>query len=291
MKKNNKNYLITLFVALSFGVNAQSGWTKGKGEFFGKIDFAQLSTGNYYAPDGANLQTNKFTQSTINFYGEYGLQSRWSGIVSMPLWRQNSFSTTNKVSGMGDLRMDLKYRIIKNQNWPVAISVGIELPTGRANAYAANKSVPQDRINLPTGDGEFNIWTTLAASKSLGPGYISAFTAYNFRTKYQDLPFRDVYQVGAEVGANPFKPLWVNLKIRSQYSTGESKYPELGFVRGDGTTYTLYSAEAFVKFSSKFGGSITYLSGTDLLAPFKNIYISSFLSFGLIYELKPSKTS
>jgi len=272
-------------------VFSQSGWTKGKGEFFGKIDYSRLSTDNYYSPNGTQLKTNVFSQNSINLYAEYGLRDRWSLITSAPLFRQNSFNTTKKVSGVGDLRVDLKYRIIKNNNWPVALSIGAEIPTGRANAFAQSKAVAQEKINLPTGDGEFNVWTTLAASKSLGIGYISFYGAYNFRTKYDGLAFQDLYQVGGEIGFNPIKPLWVNGKIRGQWASGESKHPELGFVRGDGTTYTLMSMEAFYRFTSNMGISATYFTGNDLLAPFKNIYISSFYSLGMIYEFKPSPKS
>ncbi|MDZ4706955.1 MAG: hypothetical protein SH818_01020 [Saprospiraceae bacterium] len=264
----------------------QSGWTKGKGEHFAKLDFSRLSTTEYYSPNGAKLKTNRFIQNSLNFYGEYGFRDRLSIIVSGPLWRQNAFETTERVNGIGDFRFDLKYRLTKNTKWPIALSIAPEIPTGRANAFAQSKTAAQERINLPTGDGEFNIWTTLAASKSLGIGYVSLFGAYNFRTKYKGLPFEDLYQIGGEIGFNPIKPLFINGKIRSQWATGESKYPELGFVRGDGTTYTLMSAEAFYRFTKRWGISATYLTGNDLLASFRNIYISSFFSVGIIHEFK-----
>lgn len=278
--------MVSLF---STSLYCQSGWTKGKGEFFGKVDFSSLSSDNYYTPTGTKLKTSVFTQNSLNLYAEYGLINRLSLILSAPIWRQNSFETTQKVSGIGDIRFDLKYRLIKSDNWPVAISIGPEIPTGRANAFAQNKLIPQDRINLPTGDGEFNVWTTLAASKSLGIGYISLYTAYNARTTYKGLKFQDLYQAGGEIGFNPIKKLWVNGKIRGQWSTGESKHPELGFVRGDGTTYTLLSAEAFYRITDQWGVSATYLTGNDLLAPFKNIYISGFYSVGITHEFMPTK--
>ena len=197
--------------------------------------------------------------------------------------RLNSFETTEIAAGIGDLRLEAKYRLTSNR-FPVSVSIAPELPTGRANAYAANKTFPEDRINLPTGDGEFNVWATLAASKSFGKFYASAFTAYDFRTKYEGKKFRDLYQFGAEIGYNPWKPLWINAKIRAQYSNGTSLFPELGFVRGDATTYTLVSSEAFYKINKNWGVSVTYLSGGNWIAPFKNIYIAPYFSVGAIYE-------
>lgn len=269
---------------LSVNAVAQSGWTRSKGGFFGKLDFSHLSADTYYTPQGVALETSIFRQTSLNWYGEYGISDRWTLITSMPLLRNNSFETTESVYGMGDLKLEIKYRLFSNSDWPIAISIAPELPIGRRNAFAASKDNPQERINLPTGDGEFNIWGTIAASKSIGKAYGSIFGAYNFRTQYEGLSFRDLYQFGIELGVSPMYNLWLNAKLRAQFSTGESQYPELGFIRGDGTTYTLYSLEAFYKMNENIGVAATFLSGSDFIAPFRNIYIAPFFSIGFIYE-------
>ena len=273
---------IVILIIFCSGLYAQGGWTREKGQYFVKTDISHLSSDSYYNPLGTNLKTTVFSQTSVNFYGEYGLKDRLTLITSMPLLRRNAFETSEPVYGIGDLKLELKYRLLKS--FPLAISVAPEIPTGRSNAFASNKSDPTDKINLPTGDGEFNVWTTLAASGSVGKVYSSIYGSYNYRTKYKGLSFVDLYQIGFEVGVNPIKDLWFNTKVRAQFSTGESKHPDLGFVRGDGTTYTLISAEAFYKFSSKWGLSATYLTGGDFIAPFKNIYIAPYFSIGLTYE-------
>ena len=101
-----KSICIPLFLFFSLTVQSQSGWTKNKGEFFGKLDFARLSTDKYYSPNGTALITNVFNQNSINVYAEYGLHNRWTAILNAPIWRQNSFETTDKVNGIGDLRPD-----------------------------------------------------------------------------------------------------------------------------------------------------------------------------------------
>ena len=262
---------------------AQSGWTRTAKGLFMKVDASFLSADTYYSPEGNAISTSTFNQRTLNFYGEYGFRERLTFIVQAPLLRLNSFETTETAAGFGDLRLEAKYRLTGN-DLPVSVSIAPEIPTGRANAFAANKEFPDDRINLPTGDGEFNVWATLAASKSFGKVYASAFAAYDFRTKYEGKKFRDLYQFGAEVGFNPWKPLWLNAKLRAQFSNGESQHPELGFVRGDGTTYTLASAEAFYKITGNWGVAATYLTGGDWIAPFRNIYIAPYFSVGVVYE-------
>lgn len=264
-------------------LSAQSGWTRDPKGLFIKLDFSRLSADQYYNPNGEKLTTSTFNQNTFNLYGEYGFRKRLTFILQAPLLRFNSFETTQTVAGMGDIRLEAKYRLTKDK-LPVAISVAPEIPTGRANAYASNKTFPDDKANLPTGDGEFNVWVTLAASKSLGKCYASVYGAYDIRTRYDGKKFRDLYQFGAEIGYNPWRPLWLNAKIKAQFSDGNSKFPDLGFVRGDATTYTLLSAEAFYKINKNWGVTGTYLTGNDWIAPFRNIYIAPYFSVGVVYE-------
>ena len=282
MQEMKKILLLSLALCPAFAM-AQSGWTRTAKGLFLKLDGSYLNATQYFNPNGDGITTNAFRQTTFSLYGEYGFRARLTFIVQAPLLRLNSFETTQAVAGIGDLRLEAKYRLTGN-HFPVAVSIAPELPTGRANAFAQNKTLPDDRINLPTGDGEFNVWTTLAASKSFGKCYASAFTAYNFRTQYQGKKFRDLYQFGVEIGYNPWKPLWLNAKLRAQFSNGDSRYPELGFVRGDATTYTLASAEAFYKFSKNWGAALTCLTGGNWIAPLSNIYVAPYFSVGVVYE-------
>jgi hypothetical protein len=278
-----KKILFLCLALCPLALAAQSGWTRAHKSWFLKLDGSRLSADRYYNPKGDKLTTSTFEQTSLNLYGEYGFRPRLTFIAQAPLLRLNRFETTNTVAGQGDLRLEAKYRLTGNK-LPVSISIAPELPTGRANAFAANRDFPDDRINLPTGDGELNVWATLAASKSFGKGYASAFAAYDFRTKYEGKRFRDLYQVGAEIGYNPWRPLWLNAKLRAQFSNGESRHSELSFVRGDGTTYTLASAEAFYKINKRWGLSATYLTGGNWIAPFRNIYIAPYFSIGVVYE-------
>lgn len=275
-------WIITGLLIPTF-LQAQSGWTRAPKSWLLKLDASHLNADQYYNPAGNALTTSAFRQTSFNLYGEYGVLEKLTVIVQAPLLRLNSFETTRTVAGLGDLRLEAKYRLTGNI-FPVSISIAPEIPTGRANALAQNKQSPIDRINLPTGDGEWNVWTTLAASKSWGKWYGSAFSAYNFRSQYEGKEFRDLYQFGAEIGFHPWRPLWLNAKLRAQFSDGKSQHPDLGFVRGDATTYTLFSTEALYKLSRQWSISATFLTGNDWIAPFQNIYIAPFFSLGVMYE-------
>jgi len=278
-----KQFWILLGLLMPIFLQAQSGWTRAPKSWLVKFDVSHFSSDRYYNPTGNVLITNVFRQTSFNIYGEYGLLEKLTLLVQAPLLRLNSFETTRTVAGVGDLRLEAKYRLTGHQ-FPVSISVAPEIPTGRANANAQNKTSPIERINLPTGDGEWNVWTTLAASKSWGKWYSSAFTAYNFRTEYDDKKFRDLYQFGAEIGYHPWRPLWLNAKLRAQFSNGDSQHPDLAFVRGDATTYTLFSTEALYKLSRQWSISVTYLTGNEWIVRSQNIYIAPFFSLGVMYE-------
>ena len=162
-----KRISLVFLAFFPFLLMAQGGWTRAPKSWFLKFDAAHLNSDRYINPIGGELKTSAFRQTNFSFYGEYGFRERLTFIAQGPLLRLNSFETTEIAAGIGDLRLEAKYRLTNNR-LPVSISIAPEFPTGRANAFAANKANPADVINLPTGDGEFNVWTTLAASKTFG---------------------------------------------------------------------------------------------------------------------------
>lgn len=200
MKKISTIFLLLAFI-LAIPTNAQSGWTKAKNDYFFKLDYSAYKSSDFRNNDGKSLKTSDFSQKAVSIYGEYGITDRLTTITSIPFFKQNDYETTNNVSGFGDVRLELKYQLLQ-KSFPLSISVAPELPTGRANNFATNNQNPLDQINLPSGDGEFNVWTTLAVSHSFAPSklYASAFSAFNYRTTYQDRDFQNQFQSGVEVG-------------------------------------------------------------------------------------------
>jgi hypothetical protein len=271
----------------SFAVFGQSGWGRDKGTYFTKLDVASFNSRSYYNADGVKLNTNKFMQSAVNFYGEYGITDHFNFILNAPLLKSNSFESTTRVLGLGDPHVELKFKPTGRMQLPIAVSIGADLPLGRSNVYATNKVDAREKINLPTGDGELNFWGTLGLSLPFSHNiYTSWFVAYNDRQKYNGLEFKDQVVYGGEIGASFVKNMWMNFKIKSQKSTAPSAHPELSFIRGDGTNFTQISGEVYYKISDKIGATFTILGYNDWLTPLKNIYASPFVSVGFVYEKK-----
>lgn len=287
MKKLITFALLIIFLQHSH-LNAQSGWTKPKGEGYFQLSYQYFASDQYYNLSGNKLETNQFQQQSIALYAEYGLLDQLTLITQFPIQTFNSFETTETVSGIGDLRVELKYAL--PVNFPVAISVAPELPTAKANNFAQNKEIAFDRINLPAGDGEFNLWSTLVASHSFKnlPLYASLFVAYNLRTSYEGNEFSDQMHLGAEVGYKILDKVWVNARLNALASV-ENVQQVRDFVRGDGAEYRAYSFGILAPVYKNFSINLSYRNFNDWIFSRKNIYSSGIFGAGIIYELKPIK--
>lgn len=285
-----KNLKFLQIAALFFvvqEVDGQSGWTKSKGEGFFQTSFSTFNSKDYFTLEGEKLLTNRFHQQSMVFYGEYGVTDKFTVIANLPLQNFNGFETTETVSGLGDLRLEFKHALLKKY-LPLAISIAPEIPTGKANNFAYSKVNDFERINLPSGDGEFNVWTTLATSFALGdfPFYGSLFGSYNYRTQYDGISFSDQIAVGMEFGYKVFDKVWVNARLNGLTSVDEIT-EVTDFVRGDGTEYTSYSIGASVPVYKEFHLNLNYRNFNDLLFQRKNIYSGGVFTIGIFYNLKP----
>jgi hypothetical protein len=285
--------MIRLLLALLLSIStmslcrAQGGWTQPDGGMFVKVDWSYLNASEYATPDGERIETEAFIQHNINLYSEFGLSSRVTLLVQGPLLRSQRFATTTSATGLGDLRIDLKYRLTSD-DLPVALSIGAEMPTGDPLRTVEVNAIPGLDQPLPTGDGEWNVWTTVAASRGWRKTYLSAFAAANWRTSNDDFDFVNLYQAGVEFGFRPADPLWLNLKLRAQFREGLGEVPEPYFLYGDATTYTITALEAYYAFHPQWGATLTFLSGGDLISKMRNLYLAPVISLGVVYRRSPA---
>lgn len=271
---------------LLFSANAQSGWTKPKNEAFFKLSYFYFQADEYHTLSGVERQTNTFRHQQVGLYGEYGLTDRLTAVVDWPMIKWQGFEMTETVAGTGDLKLGLKYALVKKI--PISLTILPELPIAQANKFAANNNPDFGDINLPTGDGEFNVYSTLAISTSLSPlpAYINIFVTHNFRTTYEDISLSDQLMEGLELGYNPFNNLWLKAGIKMQQSLSDGN-EGVSFVRGEGTEFSSYYAGAYYGIKDGWGIDLTYINYMDAFQESRNIYQGPIASLGLVYELKP----
>jgi hypothetical protein len=281
-----KYLLVFIFSVFSASLAAQSGWTRDKHDVFLKLDFQTYQSDKYHNLDGDVIKTNTFRQQAALLYGEYGISGRFAVNVSLPLVKIQSFNVSEKVAGIGDARIELKYAILKGR-FPLAVSITPEIPTGPGKLLSQNLVNSFEKINLPTGDGEFNLWTTLAVSHSFHPrpAYASVYISFNKRTRYQGQPFQDQIQTGAEFGYKIKSKVWVNAKLFSLFGVG-TKPAFADFIRANGTSFSAYSLAALWELGRHWGISAQYFNYTDLFFKSKNIYTSGQISLGVSYQKK-----
>ncbi len=280
-----KFLLLSILLIIALDALSQSGWSRRKNTYFAKLAASYFQSSDYYNLNGEEMTTSVFRQNSWVFYGEYGITDRLTTILHAPVLKSNGFETTNTVYGIGDLKVEFKYQLFKNA--PVSISVAPEFPTGSRNNFATNKTNPSENINLPTGDGEFNVWTTLAGSASFHPipAYATISVAHNYRTRYDDIKFRDQIMFSFEGGYKLADLIWINATIRAQESLGKPS-GVTDFLRGDGVAFTAVSLGASFEFFKGWSISTQVWGYNDLIFIRKNIYSSPTFSLGVFYEIK-----
>ncbi|WP_020527006.1 hypothetical protein [Flexithrix dorotheae] len=283
-----KNIILTSIYLLIFSTQnfAQSGWVKEKGTYFIQGSFNVFSSDQYYNTSG-ELQTSAlgtdFTTTAFKVYGEYGITNRLTLTANLPLIKSNGFSTTETIFGVGDLRIGAKYQLLKS--FPLSLAIEPEIPTGNGEQFAFAKTENdlgfREKINIPTSDGEFNVWSTLAASLSSNNGryYGSIYGGFNWRTK----GLSHQLKVGTEAGTLFFDKLWIIGKLWIQESLTENP-KKVPFVYGEGTEFTAFGITALYKINKKISITAEYLDYSGLITGRKNIYDGPAFGLGVAFE-------
>ncbi len=280
-------FLFAVFTVVT--AQAQGGWTKSKGEGYYQISYTGFASDQYYNLDGELLTTNEFAQSSVVVYGEYGLGSNIALVTNFVGFRWNGFESTETVSGIGDLYLAIQYALKKGK-LPISLTLGPEIPTGRSELFAQSKTISFEKINLPTGDGEWNVRAFLAASYPFQklPIYISSHVTWNFRTTYDNTKLSDQYGAGFEVGYNPIKPLWLIAKTGILGSPG-TPASGVDFVRGEGTSFGSTDFVASYKLWNNFSIMTGVRFFNDFIVQKANMYDGTNYTFGIAYQLQKSE--
>ncbi len=279
-------YTLIVFTLMIFQSQAQSGWTRKAQSFYLQSSASYYSSRDYYTTEG-NLSDSgsRFNSSALILYGEYGVTDRFTAILDVPIVQLNSFSSTETVAGVGSVKLGLKYRLFNNL--PIAVQADFEIPTDDGTNLATSNNPNAlgtfDQINLPTSDGEFNVWTNIIGSHSFGNGktYGSLYTGINFRTE----SFSNQFHAGAELGHLFFDKLYLigKLRILEKLSSGEGNQGG-SFLYGEGTTFTSFGFNAIYKLGGHMSLVTSYSDYAGFLVDRKNIYDGATFSLGVSFE-------
>ncbi|MCI4671835.1 MAG: hypothetical protein MRZ79_27075 [Bacteroidia bacterium] len=280
------SYLLALVFTLTMGqAQGQNGWVRKSKGLYAQLTATHFSSNSYYSTEGVLFnEGSTFISQGLLFYGEYGLTDRFTAVLDLPVVMLNRFNTTGVVGGLGSAKLGLKYGLSKSI--PISLAVDIEIPTDDGINFATAKEPNSlgtfDQINLPTSDGEFNVWTTLAASHSFpnGKTFGSIFAAANFRTQ----SFSHQFQSGLEIGHLFFNKLYLIGKLRIQERLSNGDAQTASFLYGEGTTFTSYGLTGMYNLNQKWKLVASFSDISNFISNRRNIYDGFTLNLGVAVE-------
>ncbi|MGY3091354.1 hypothetical protein ACVWYF_004420 [Hymenobacter sp. UYAg731] len=258
---------------------AGGGWTRKKKKGYVKVGLTTVSTDRYHPLTGGTIETAQFRQQVYSIYGEYGLTNRLEATLSFPFFRRATFPGLTPGQGVGDPEIGLRYGVLTGK-WPLAVQVAVEAPLGSPNVFGRDRANPNSYLRLPTGDGEWNVWTRAALSHSLGqlPAFITVSAGYNKRTG----GFTDQYSYGAQAGYHFFNKLWLTATERTLANVRPpdlSKFGAIGL--GEGVAYSTAGLGASYAVTKNLSATADWATGFGQL---RNVYSGNQYTVGVAWE-------
>ncbi|MFC6224601.1 hypothetical protein ACFP2F_15230 [Hymenobacter artigasi] len=258
---------------------AGGGWTRQKGHGYAKVGLTLANTSKYHPLAGGIINTAQFQQQVYSLYAEYGLTNRLEATLNFPFFRRATFPSTSPGQGVGDPEFGLRYGVLTGK-WPLAVQVAAQAPLGNPNAVGIVNNDPANFVYLPTGNGQWNIWTRAALSHTLGtlPAFITLEAGYNFRTA----GFTNQYSYGAQLGYKFFDKLWLTAAVRTLDNVrapDPAKLARIGL--GEGVAYSAASLGASYAITKRIAATADVAAGFGKL---RNVYSGLQSTFGVAVE-------
>jgi len=272
-------WMVAALLAHASAAYAGGGWTRARSGGYAKIGVTAVSTKTYHPLTGGSIETVRFRQQVVGLYAEYGLTDRWEAMLNTPVYRRAAYTTATPSQGFGDMQMGVRYGVLRGK-WPLAVGVVVEAPTGNAEARGRNRQDPRLSIALPTGDGEWNVWTRAAVSHSLAPrlpAYVTFDAGYNQRTR----GFTSQYTYGAELGYQ-VGSAWLMASVHTLASVRSPRSDRLASIGlGEGVEYSTYSAGVNYAVTKHWWATANVAGGFGRL---RNVYSGAQLTAGVAVE-------
>ena len=182
MKKISFTFLIAILF-LSFNSQAQQAWTQKKGSGYFQVGSSFYKYLTVYGADAETVNiARSITENTLSLYGEYGLSSKLTATVSVPLhfissdelnaeW-EGFLPEEGKLTALGNINLALTYQWYKNDGKVLAAKIAASLNTASFDEMTGLKSGYQAIGITPiilAGIGKDNFF----ASAEVGLNYLS----------------------------------------------------------------------------------------------------------------------
>ncbi len=163
-------------------------WTLKENDNYNKVAINYFEATDTFGPAAEGFE--KFTDYTVNYYGEFGLSDKVTFITQVPL-RQSKNSTVTgsaETTGVGDVDLGLRLNLIES-DWVVSTQL----------LYKAPFLYDED-ADLPLGNGQSDLELRLQLGRSLFPyGYLGLEAGYRYRAEEPSDEFRFLAEYGFDL--------------------------------------------------------------------------------------------
>ena len=170
------------------GSAAQAGaWVPEPGKGYHKVASNFFRATDFFG-SGSNVE--EFTNTNLNYYGEYGLAPRLAvfGTLAFTRLTQTAGGRRTDYVGLGDLDLGIRYGLLTE---PFVLSTSL---------LWKSPYFYDDDVALPPGNGQNDLEFRLLAGKSLGRwGYLGVENAYRFRFEEPSDEYRFLFEYGASL--------------------------------------------------------------------------------------------
>ncbi|MBC8755389.1 hypothetical protein H2O64_11930 [Kordia sp. YSTF-M3] len=249
---------IFVFIAIlsSSFTFSQSPWTQEKGKFYTQLSFSTISNYDEVFGDPEYQTDREITDNTLQFYGEYGLSSKTTLLLNLPIKfiktgdavNGTAFITEDSKSAFGNISLGVKHQFY-NKKWIISGQLNLEANTGSFEAASG----------IRTGQDAWTFTPTINIGRSFDKFYVQAFTGIDLKTNN----YSNNFKIGGEIGTKVHSKIWLVgfVDIVSSFNDGDVNLPlsNLGTaLYVNNQEYGAFGLKAIGELNSAFGGILSF---------------------------------
>lgn len=249
--------LYTIIALLSSGILfAQSPWTQEKGKFYSQLSFSTISNYDEVFGDPEYNTDREVTDNTLQLYGEYGLTSKTTLLLNLPVKlistgdavNGNAFITEDSKTAFGNIAFGVKHQFYKKK-WIVSGQLNVEANTGTFESASG----------IRTGQDAWTFTPTINIGRSFDQFYIQAFTGIDVKTNN----YSNNFKIGGEIGTKVHSKIWLIgfLDIVNSFNDGDVAIPLNNAATAlyvNNQEYTAFGLKAIGEINQSFGGVLSF---------------------------------
>ena len=273
-----KKVFVFIAVLSSSFVFAQSPWTQEKGTFYTQLSFSTIANYDEIFGDPEYQTDREITDNTLQLYGAYGLSSKTTLLVNLPIKliktgdvvNGSAFITEDSKTAFGNISLGVKHQFY-NKKWIISGQLNLEANTGSFETASG----------IRTGHDDWTVTPTINIGRSFDKFYVQAFTGIDLKTN----DYSNNFKIGGEIGTKVHSKIWLIgfVDIVSSFNDGDVNLPLSNLATAlyvNNQEYAAFGFKAIGEITDKFGVNL----GIGGAFSGNNVAKQKALSFGLYHK-------